>query len=53
LRGAEQRDLGFSLATDVIGGYAAWTAAGLPTAPAGECPVVIAPGAAPAVASQA
>ncbi|HEY0936173.1 MAG TPA: rhodanese-like domain-containing protein [Trebonia sp.] len=38
-------DLGFSQATDVAGGYQAWKAAGLPTAPAAEHTAVIAPGA--------
>jgi rhodanese-related sulfurtransferase len=53
LAAAALQDLGFSQATDVIGGYAAWTAAGLPTAPAGECPVLIAPGASPAAPASA
>ena len=30
-------DLGFTRATDVIGGMQAWLAAGLPTVPAGTC----------------
>jgi rhodanese-related sulfurtransferase len=30
-------DLGLSRATDVIGGFAAWQAAGLPVVPAGTC----------------
>jgi len=42
-------DLGLARATDVIGGYAAWAAAGLPTVPAAECATVLAPGAASAV----
>ena len=36
-------------ATDVIGGYAAWAAVGLPTARPEECTAVVAPGASPAV----
>jgi rhodanese-related sulfurtransferase len=48
LAAAALQDLGLAQATDVIGGYQAWAAAGLPTAPAGECDVLIAPGAAPA-----
>jgi len=43
-------DLGLTRATDVIGGYAAWAAAGLPTARPEECAAAIAPGAARAVA---
>ena len=39
-------DLGLTRATDVIGGYAAWATAGLPTAPAAERTVELAPGAA-------
>jgi len=42
-------DLGLTRATDVIGGYAAWAAAGLPTARAEECAAAIAPGASRAV----
>jgi len=42
-------DLGLRRATDVIGGFRAWTAAGLPTAAAGTGAVTLAPGAAPAV----
>jgi len=38
-------DLGLTRATDVIGGYAAWAAAGLPTARSEECAAAIAPGA--------
>jgi hypothetical protein len=37
-------------AADVIGGYAAWAAAGLPTARPEECAAAIAPGASRAVA---
>jgi rhodanese-related sulfurtransferase len=36
-------------ATDVIGGYCAWEAAGLPTSRPEECAAVLAPGASPAV----
>jgi rhodanese-related sulfurtransferase len=36
-------------ATDVIGGYAAWAAVGLPTARPEECAAVVAQGASPAV----
>jgi len=42
-------DLGLTRATDVIGGYAAWAAAGLPTARPEECAAAIAPGASRAV----
>jgi rhodanese-related sulfurtransferase len=49
LAAASLQDLGLHGATDVIGGYQAWTAAGLPTARAAECAAVIAPGASPAV----
>ena len=42
-------DLGLTRATDVIGGYAAWAAAGLPTARPGECAAALAPGASRAV----
>jgi rhodanese-related sulfurtransferase len=48
LAAAALHDLGLAHATDVIGGYAAWVAAGLPTAPAAERTVTLAPGAAPA-----
>jgi len=49
LAAAALRDLGFD-ATDVTGGYAAWEAAGLPTARPEERTAVIAPGAYPAIA---
>ena len=49
LAAAALRDLGLD-ATDVTGGYAAWEAAGLPTARPEERAAVIAPGASPAVA---
>ena len=42
-------DLGLRRATDVIGGIRAWSAAGLPTAPADAGTVTLAPGAAPAL----
>ena len=48
LAAAALHALGLAHATDVIGGYAAWVAAGLPTAPAAERTVTLAPGAAPA-----
>ena len=48
LAAAALQDLGLALATDVIGGYRAWQAAGLPTARAEERAAVIAPGASPA-----
>ena len=49
LAAAALLDLGHD-ATDVTGGYAAWEAAGLPTARPEERAAVIAPGAYPAVA---
>jgi rhodanese-related sulfurtransferase len=45
LAAAALQDLGLSRATDVIGGYGSWAAAGLPTAAADEKTVLIAPGA--------
>ena len=48
LAAAALRDLGLD-ATDVIGGYAAWESAGLPTARPEECAAVLAPGASPAL----
>ena len=48
LAAAALQDLGLD-ATDVVGGYTAWEAAGLPTARPEECAAVIAPGASPAV----
>jgi rhodanese-related sulfurtransferase len=47
LAAAALQDLGLARATDVIGGYRAWAAAGLPTAPAGVA--ALAPGAGPAL----
>jgi rhodanese-related sulfurtransferase len=49
LAAAALHDLGLGRATDLIGGYRAWTAAGLPTAPAGAGTATLAPGAAPAL----
>jgi rhodanese-related sulfurtransferase len=40
-------DIGLRRSADVIGGYRAWAAAGLPTARAAERATVIAPGASP------
>jgi rhodanese-related sulfurtransferase len=51
LAAAALQDLGLHRATDVIGGFRAWTAAGLPAASAGAGTVTLAPGAAPAVLS--
>ena len=50
LAAAALQDLGLLQATDVIGGYQAWQAAGLPTARPEACTAVLAPGAAPAYA---
>jgi rhodanese-related sulfurtransferase len=49
LAAASLQDLGLQRATDVIGGFRAWTAEGLPSAPGGAGTVTLAPGAAPAV----
>ena len=49
LAAAALQDLGLHRATDVIGGYWAWTAQGLPSAPASAGTVTLAPGAGPAV----
>jgi rhodanese-related sulfurtransferase len=49
LAAAALQDLGLALATDVVGGYRAWQAAGLPTARPDERTVVIVPGASPAL----
>ena len=46
LAAASLQDLGLRRATDVIGGFRAWSAAGLPTAPSGQGTVTLAPGAA-------
>jgi rhodanese-related sulfurtransferase len=48
LAAAALQDLGLAQATDVVGGYQAWQASGLPTAHPDERTVVIAPGASPA-----
>ena len=48
LAAAALQDLGLHRATDVIGGFRAWTAAGLPSAVAGAGTVTLAAGAAPA-----
>jgi len=48
LAAAALHDLGMARATDVTGGYLAWTAEGLPWAPASARTATIAPGAAPA-----
>jgi rhodanese-related sulfurtransferase len=50
LAAAALQDLGLCRATDVIGGYRAWVAEGLPSAPARAGTVTLAPGAAPALA---
>ena len=50
LAAAALQDLGLARATDVVGGYQAWQAAGLPTAWPEERAAVLAPGAAPAFA---
>ena len=49
LAAAALHDLGLHRATDVIGGFRAWQAAGLPTAPGGTGTVTLAPGATPAL----
>jgi rhodanese-related sulfurtransferase len=49
LAAAALQDLGLHRATDVIGGFRAWTAEGLPAAPAAAGAVTLAPGAAPAL----
>ncbi len=49
LAAAALHDLGLHRATDVIGGYRAWAAEGLPLAPGGAGTVTLAPGAAPAL----
>jgi rhodanese-related sulfurtransferase len=48
LAAAALHDLGLTRATDLIGGFRAWSAAGLPTATADAGTVILAPGAAPA-----
>jgi rhodanese-related sulfurtransferase len=49
LAAAALQDIGLVNATDVIGGYAAWVAAGLPWARGGQAGVLLAPGASAAV----
>ena len=49
LAAAALQDLGLYRATDVIGGFSAWTALGLPSAPGGAGTVTLAPGAGPAL----
>ncbi len=49
LAAAALQDLGLYRATDVIGGYRAWVAEGLPSAAASAGTAVLAPGAAPAL----
>jgi rhodanese-related sulfurtransferase len=51
LAAASLHDLGLRRATDLIGGFRAWSAAGLPTAAGGAGTVMLAPGAAPALLS--
>jgi rhodanese-related sulfurtransferase len=48
LAAAALQDLGLHRATDVIGGFRAWTELGLPSAPGGAGTVTLAPGAGPA-----
>ena len=48
LAAAALHDLGLCRATDLIGGFRAWSAAGLPTATADAGTVILAPGAAAA-----
>jgi rhodanese-related sulfurtransferase len=48
LAAAALHDLGLLRATDVVGGFRAWAADGLPSAPGGAGSVTLAPGAAPA-----
>ena len=49
LAAAALQDLGLYRATDVIGGYRAWVAEGLPSAAASASTAILAPGAAPAL----
>jgi rhodanese-related sulfurtransferase len=49
LAAAALQDLGLQRATDMIGGFRAWTAAGLPSAPAAAGTATLAPGAAAAL----
>ena len=50
LAAAALQDLGLHRATDMIGGFVAWTAEGLPSVPASAGEVTLAFGAAPALA---
>jgi rhodanese-related sulfurtransferase len=52
LAAAALHDLGLHRATDVIGGFRAWAAQGLPWAAGGAGTVTLAPGAAPALPSR-
>jgi rhodanese-related sulfurtransferase len=49
LAAAALQDLGLVRATDLIGGFRAWSAEGLPTAAGGAGTVTLAPGTAPAL----
>ena len=49
LAAAALQDLGLHRATDVIGGFRAWSGEGLPSAAGGAGTVTLAPGAAPAL----
>ncbi|MGH3220294.1 MAG: rhodanese-like domain-containing protein [Streptosporangiaceae bacterium] len=51
LAAAALQDLGLHRATDMIGGFRAWTALGLPSAPGGAGTVTLAPGAGRALLS--
>jgi rhodanese-related sulfurtransferase len=53
LAAAALQDLGLSRATDVVGGYAAWAASGLPTAAPSSDSVMIAAGASAAGPAEA
>jgi rhodanese-related sulfurtransferase len=53
LAAAALQDLGLHRATDVVGGFRAWTAEGLPSAAGGAGTVTLAPGAAPASSPRA
>jgi rhodanese-related sulfurtransferase len=52
LAAAALQDLGLHRATDVVGGFRAWTELGLPSAPGGAGTVTLAPGAASALLSR-
>ena len=53
LAAAALHDLGLGQATDIVGGYRAWTAEGLPSAPASAGTATIAPGSVPVLAGPA